>query len=92
MTYQQISERTGVPWWDIKKLFRANGVQSISPAVRAKQKRRKDFETIYRMHIKEQKTFSEIGHALGRSAPYIRQVLLENGCTPVNYGQIGRRD
>jgi site-specific DNA recombinase len=91
MTYQEIGVSLNIPWWDVKSLFRAYGIERISPAERAKQKRQKDYDVIYHMHFEERKTFGEIGQALGRSAPYIRQVLMENGCKPINYGQIGRR-
>ncbi len=92
MTFQEIGDVLEVPWWDVKKLLSWYGIERITPAARARKMRQKDFELIHRMHFLEQKTFAEIGQAIGRSAPYIRQVLLEGGCKPINYGQIGRRN
>ncbi|QSO45467.1 hypothetical protein [Alicyclobacillus mengziensis] len=91
MTFQQIGDALGIPWWDVKKILRSHDVPPISEATRARRRRQKDFEVIYQMHITEQMTFVQIGQALGRSAPYIRKVLEDNGVKPVNYGQIGRR-
>lgn len=87
LTFEQIGEALGVPWWDVKSLLRVNDIQPIERTSRAKYEREKDFERIYRMHYDEKMTFSQIGQAIGRSSPYIRRVLTEHGCKPVNYGQ-----
>ena len=91
-TFEQIGEALGVPWWDVKRLLREYGVQAVDRASRARYEREKDFQAVYRMHYEQKMTFGEIGQVLRRSSPYIRRVLTEHGCTPVNYGQAQFRE
>jgi alkylated DNA nucleotide flippase Atl1 len=87
MTYDEIAEQIGLPSHVVKRIVRSMDIRRITPAERARRKRQRDFELVYRLHIEKRMTFAEISKIIGRSAPYIAAVLKENGVQPRNYGQ-----
>ncbi len=88
----QIAEKMGMEWWTIKEVFKKHGIERISLSKRAKMKRAKDFDLIYRLHFIEEVSIQEIYEKYGFSPPYIRSVLKDQGLKPINRGQFGKRE
>ncbi len=65
MTFEEISEETGIEWWTIMELFRERGIQTISLSQRAKLKREKDFDLIYKFHFEEKVGINELYRKCG---------------------------
>jgi len=77
LTLMQIAEKMGMEWWTVKEVFKKHGIERISLTERAKMKRAKDFDLIYRLHFVEEVSVQEIYQKYGFSPPYVRSVLKE---------------
>jgi len=85
--YQGINE-----WWTVKEVFEKHGIERMSLSEKAKMKRTRDFDLIYRLHFIEEVPIQEIFEKYGFSPPYIRSVLHDQGLKPVNRGEFGKRE
>jgi hypothetical protein len=85
MTFEEISKETGIAWWAVKDLFEKKGVERISLSERARLKREKDFDIIYKLHFEEGIGINELYRLHGFSPPYIREVLADRGLKPVKW-------
>ncbi|WP_303872531.1 hypothetical protein [Tepidanaerobacter acetatoxydans] len=87
LTLQQIEDRTGIKWWTINSLLEKNNIKKISLSERAKIKREKDFDLIYKLHFVEEMSVKDIYKKYKFSPPYVRQVLKDKGLKPINRGK-----
>lgn len=86
LTFEEIEQRTSIPWWTVKELFKKNDVERISLSDRARIKRARDFDLIYRLHFEEEMSVRDIYAKFEFSPPYIRAVLGDRGLKPINRG------
>lgn len=91
LTLMEIADKMGMKWWTVKEVFKKYGIKRMSLSERAKIKRAKDFNLIYRLHFIEKIAIKEIYRTYGFSPPYIRSVLKDQGLKPINRGQFGKR-
>jgi len=87
LTFEEIEQRTSIPWWTVKELFKKNGIERISLRERARIKRAIDFDLIYRLHFEEEMNVKDIYTQYKFSPPYIRSVLADRGLKPINRGK-----
>lgn len=71
--------KTGIEWWTIKELFKKHGIERTSLSERAQQKRARDFDLIYKLHIEEKIGLNDIHRKYGYSSTYIKAVLKDKG-------------
>lgn len=91
LTLTEIEKRTGVKWWTVKNLLNKRGIPKISRAERARLKREKHFDLIYRLHFVEEMSLRDIYKKYGFSPCYARRVLEDKGLKPINRGQFQPR-
>jgi len=87
LTFEEIEQRTSIPWWTVKELFKKNSIERISLRERARIKRARDFDLIYRLHFEEEISIKDIYATYKFSPPYIRSVLADRGLKPINRGK-----
>ncbi|MGG2091216.1 AraC family transcriptional regulator [Bacillus sp. S13(2024)] len=75
MTLEQIKEATGINTWVIEDLFREFDIPKMKHKERAKLKRAKDFDLIYKLHIEEKMSLNEIYKKYKFSPLYSKRVL-----------------
>lgn len=91
LTLAEIENKTGIKWWTIKALLNNKKVEKISRTERARLKREKHFDLIYRLHFIEEMSLRDIYKKYGFSPCYARRVLEDKGLKPVNRGQFKPR-
>lgn len=85
LSFEEIALKTGIEWWTIKELFKKHGVERISLSERAQQKRAKDFDLIFKLHIEEKTGLNAIHRQYGYSHTYIKAVLKDKGFETITW-------
>lgn len=81
LTLMKIADKMDMEWWTVREVFEKHGIERISLSERAKVKRAKGFDLIYRtVYTLLRKSASrKYTRSNGFSPPYIRSVLKDQG-------------
>jgi len=79
LTFAEIKKETGIGEWIIKDLFKEFNVSTMKHTERAKLKRERDFNLIYKLHHTDKMSLNEIYREYNFSPIYSKQVLADQG-------------
>jgi hypothetical protein len=77
LPFEEIGERLGIEWWNIKTMFKKHNIATYSTKERAFLKRKKDYSQIYKLHRSMGMSLKAIYRDYGFSPAYSRLVLNE---------------
>ncbi|PGZ96923.1 hypothetical protein COE51_16250 [Bacillus pseudomycoides] len=75
LTLEQIKEETGINTWVITDLFKEFDIPTMEHKERAKLRRARDFDLIYKLHFEEKMSLNEIYREYKFSPMYSKKVL-----------------